>query len=72
MFELLLNNIFQYDCEISCGGIMMVWENGGKKEPLFPIDKTVVIKGTKEAILDLIHKSILSSLFGTNFIKKCD
>ena len=24
MFELLLNNIFQYDCEISCGGIMMV------------------------------------------------
>lgn len=21
MFELLLNNIFQYDCEISCGGI---------------------------------------------------
>lgn len=56
MFELLLNNIFQYDCEISCGGIMMVWENGGKKEPLFPIDKTVVIKGTKEAILDLIQK----------------
>ena len=23
MFELLINNIFQYDCEISCGGIIL-------------------------------------------------
>lgn len=39
MFELLLNNIFQYDCEISCGGIMMVWENGGKRNLFFLLTK---------------------------------